>query len=138
MVDYRERIEAEFEAIDKALSTFPLGTFSILSTLELAGVAALLHNFYNGIENVLKQIFQKRGFNIPQGLSWHRDLIAEAISREVISESLAQELKRFLAFRHFFSHAYALDLISDRLEPLARDASQVFAMFKAEIENIIE
>jgi hypothetical protein len=119
------------------LSSFPNVSFSELSPLELAGVAALLHNFYNGIENVIKQVFQKRNLMIPEGPSWHKDLITAAISGKVISESLGQELKRFLAFRHFFSHAYALDLISDRIEPLARDASQVFANFKTEIERII-
>jgi hypothetical protein len=62
---------------------------SDLSTLELAGVAALLHNFYNGVEYVA---------------------------------------------RHFFSHAYALDLESPRVETLVANLPVAFTAFKVDIE----
>jgi hypothetical protein len=40
MPDYRLRIEAEYEAIESALSTLPDHPLSTLSKLELAGVVA--------------------------------------------------------------------------------------------------
>lgn len=135
MPDYRARIEAEYEAIEQTLSAFPRQPLSKLSELELAGVGALLHNFYNGIENVIKQIFKARDLAIPVGLSWHRDLLLAASQQGILSENLISELSSFLAFRHFFSHAYALDLIPDRIDPLVQRANGTYHQFKSEIDD---
>ena len=107
MPDYRLRVEAEYEAVGKALAAPPGRPLPTLSQLEIAGVAALLHNIYNGLENVIKQVFQAQAIPVPQGESWHRDLLHVAATKNILSPGLTDDLKRYLAFRHFFSHAYA-------------------------------
>ena len=137
MTALRERIEAEFEQIERVLAELPeRRPYSDLSILELAGVSTLLHNFYNGIENILKHGVQYRELGVPDGASWHRDLVNLAASENLISTSTAETLKPFLAFRHFFVHACAIDLHSKRLEPLSQKARDVFASFKIDIERI--
>ncbi len=134
MDDYRLRIEAEWEAVADVLAAMPDCQLAMLSKLELAGVAALLHNFYNSIENVIRQLFLSKSMSVPHGESWHRDLLLAAAGEGILSSRLVEELKPYLAFRHFFSHGYALDLVPERMEPLARHAATVFNRFKGEID----
>lgn len=138
MVDYRERVAAENQVIERTLVALPDRPLHELSPLELAGVAALLHNFYNGVENVLKQSMRATGRPLPKGDSWHRDLLASAVDAGVLSSELGEELRRYLAFRHFFSHAYSLDLHAARIEPLVADARGLFGRFVDHIGKVLD
>ena len=137
MADIRDRVEAEYEAIDNIFSMLPGKPISKLSQLELAGMATLIHNFYNGVENILKEILKSRSIDIPAGLSWHQELLIKAKEEKIISDVLADKLKEFLAFRHFFSHAYALDLHPSRIESLSEKIEKTFEHFKVEVNRII-
>ena len=139
MADIHQRVEAEFENIEKLLSELPAGSsYSQLSVLERAGLATVIHNFYNGIENVLKQIIRHRGIELPSGPSWHRDLVNLASNSGIISKTTAEEFRRYLAFRHFFSHAYSFELNGNQIEPLVRDAREIFKRFRDDITNLLE
>jgi len=66
MADLPEEIKVELANIEHVLSRFPDNSFlPKLSDLELAGVAAFLHSFYNGVENILKQAIRLKRGKIP-------------------------------------------------------------------------
>jgi hypothetical protein len=133
-----QMIQAEFENMEAVFNEMPSASnLPYLSTLELAGVAAFIHNFYNGIENVLKQILFSQKIFLPEGKSWHKDLLEAASKNNIISESCKNYLGQYLAFRHFFSHAYALDLYPDKMEPLVENSKMVYNLFKQEIRTYL-
>ncbi len=139
MADLKEKLEAEFESIEQALAALPqIESTSKLSQLELAGVAALLHNLYNGIENLLKQASLHLDVELPTGPTWHRDLLDLARQHEIVSEDAVQALKPYLAFRHFFSHAYALDLNPERMDPLASGAQDTYEKVRSDLQRFVE
>ena len=138
MVSARERIEAEFENIERVLADLPKqDSLKRLSSLEMAGVAALLHNFYNGVENVLKQLVISKSLIIPDGPSWHSDLIELSVANQIISRSTSEMLKKYLGFRHFFSHAYSFDVDEERIAPLLEKIREAHKSFANDISKAL-
>src|SRR3989442_1331963 len=81
------------------------------SPIETSALGAMLHSFYNGIENIFKRIALELDGELPDSGTWHRDLL-EAMARStsrrpaVLSQSLEARLKEYLNFRHVFRSAY--------------------------------
>lgn len=61
-----------------------------------------------------------------------------ATSNDVISESTAKELRRYLAFRDFFSHGYTFDLDKEHIIPLVIGIQGTLASFKNDIDKVLE
>lgn len=138
MGSFSEKIQAELENIDEIFTEIPhYSQLPNLSVLELAGLAALVQNFYNGIENIIKQIFLTKNIPVPKGESWHRDLLNDARENGLISEECKGYLSAYLAFRHFFNHGYALDLEFEKMEPLVENMQDVYSFFKNEIKLLM-
>lgn len=139
MAKVHEQVEAEFENIERTLTEIPEPeSLPNLSNLELAGLAALIHNFYNGVENILKQLITAAGKKLPDGPSWHQDLINTAMVNDIISEPTTKRLRQFLAFRHFFSHGYSFDLDPKRMRNLVKDIQPLFFQFRDEVNKSLE
>ena len=139
MGELSEKIFAEKENVDIALDNLKTAMARIEKTvIELAAIATFLHNTYNGIENILKQILLSKDMEVPRSGTWHKDLLNQSLSAGVISEELYNKIYKYLAFRHFFIHAYGFMLDEKQLEGLANDIPDVWQQFLLEIDNFLK
>lgn len=136
MVDLTRKIAAEKENVEKALDNLKdaMGRKE-RSTVELAAIATFLHNIYNGIENILKQVLKTRGNEIPKSETSHKDLLDISVSNGIIPEKLSDQLYEYLTFRHFFVHAYGFMLEEIHLEDLANNIPDVWLQFLSAVES---
>lgn len=138
MADLRERVEAELANIEACVSQLPPpGTCPTLSPLELYGTAVLLQGFFNGIENVLKQVVIAKRLPFPVGDSWHRQLVELAESEGVLSHATVVALDEYRAFRHFLAHAYAVRLRAELVQPLVAGLPTAFTAFRTDLERAL-
>lgn len=92
--------------------------------VELNALAMLLHSFYNGFENIFKQIARKIDKYIPRGERWHKNLLEQMTKKienrsyQVITDDLYIDLRKYLGFRHFTRHAYSFELNWEMMKEL--------------------
>jgi hypothetical protein len=75
----REQVTLERRQLRRLLSGYqPLLAKCAVSSpdyIELSALAAMLHSFYNGIENIFKRTTLELGDRMPDGESWHKNLL---------------------------------------------------------------
>jgi uncharacterized protein YutE (UPF0331/DUF86 family) len=136
MVDLTRKIAAEKQNVERALCNLEDAMLrKEKSTIELAAIATFLHNIYNGIENILKQVLKAKGADIPKSETWHKELLDISVSTGIIPEKLSEELYEYLSFRHFFVHSYGFMLELTHLESLTKNIPDVWSQFLSAIRR---
>jgi hypothetical protein len=88
----------------------------------LALLAVDLHSYYTKLESLLERILVSFEGHTPRRESGHAGMLRVAslavpgIRPAIFGPSVRDALDELRKFRHFFRHAYALDLRSDKLD----------------------
>jgi len=111
--------------------------------IELSALAAMLHSFYNGIENIFKRITLELGDPMPASGSWHKELLdgmtlPTGNRGAVLSPQLRGRLKEYMEFRHVFRHAYTFDLRWDRIKTLVLGCEETLRLVEVELDRFFE
>lgn len=139
MADIKQKIHAEMENIETVLTELEK-VKNILNKelVVLVGIGGYLQNIYNGIENILKQILLFDNISIPSSPTWHKDLLNLSVKHKVINKATAEEIGKYLFFRHFFTHSYGFLVEERKIKPLMDRALEVYSVFKEEIEDYLK
>ena len=111
--------------------------------IELSALAAMLHSFYNGVENIFKRVTLELGDPMPGSESWHKELLdsmteATGNRNAVLSPHLRSRIKEYMEFRHVFRHAYTFDLRWDRMKTLVLGCEETLRLVEAELDRFFE
>jgi hypothetical protein len=115
-----------FERLIDELRLLDLGAAA--SSGDRARAAVALHHAYGAVESLLARVCRQFEGALPAGPDWHQALLEsmaldiEGVRPAVLSAEALHALRRLLAFRHFFRHAYSTPLDGERLAILRDDA----------------
>ena len=127
----RRLLETHRPLLEKCGSTFP-------DTVELSALAALLHSFYTGVENILKRIAIEIDGGLPSSEFWHRQLVDRMADSNpqrpsVLSAELRGRLRGYLDFRHVFRHAYVFELRWKKMAELVLGLEATHSLFDLQL-----
>ncbi|UCH96354.1 MAG: hypothetical protein JSV88_05730 [Candidatus Aminicenantes bacterium] len=140
-----EEIEIEFEYLETILhelETLLKKPFEYEPSLvEITGAGGLLHNFYNGIENIFKRILKFHKINQEESKNWHKELLKKFYDKEnnfaFLDISIYDNLLEILKFRHLFIHGYGFFLQWELLKPLIKKALESYPKLKNLCESFL-
>ena len=145
--ELREEVAIQQELIERLFSEYrELATRCRQSPPDAVGRAALaafLHAFYTGVENIFKRIRAAYSETLPRSDTWHRDML-DTMARPgpnrplVISEGLRRELKAYLDFRHMFRQAYTFELRWEKMADLVLNCEQVWRRTETELQTFLD
>jgi len=111
--------------------------------IEVSALAAMLHAFYCGIENIFRRIVVELNEGLAKGEGWHKELLDRMIRPgadrpPVISGSLAEALRWYLEFRHVFREAYTFQLKWERMSGLVLECEATLRRLEGELDAFLK
>jgi len=106
-------------------------------------VATCIHHWYGAAESVLERVVRAFEGSVPAGERWHNELLDQAalelpgIRAAVLRDPTRDALRKVLAFRHFFRHAYAVSWERDRLELAVADCLSAAPLLDADLDALL-
>ncbi len=144
---FRKQQSTEREQLKRLLSGIhPLLTkcrTTVPTEIELSALAAVLHSFYTGVENIFKRVAVELDGEPVRGDSWHRQLLLRMKEPTMhrpalLSDELHDSLIEYLRFRHVFRNAYSFDLDWQKMLPLVMRLEDTFRILEAELAAFVE
>ena len=110
--------------------------------IELNASGAILHSYYNGLENIFLLIRKNIDKTVLSSERWHSELLksmfaATEARRPLFEKKLYDQLVDYMGFRHFFRHAYGYHLRWDLIKPLFMNIEENWYTVKTNIETLI-
>ena len=111
--------------------------------IELSALAALLHSFYTGVENIFKRVTVELDGGTVSGDTWHRELLLRMKTPTsnrpaLLPEELHDSLNEYLRFRHVFRHAYSFDLDWQKMSPLVLRLEETFQKLEQALDVFVK
>ncbi len=144
---FRRQQAAEREQLRRLLS----GIQPLLATcrhtppnvIELAALAATLHSFYTGVENIFKRVSVELDGQPVRGDAWHRELLRRmqtptARRPALLTAELHDTLNEYLHFRHVFRNAYSFDLDWQKMSPLVLRLEDTFQKLENAVDDFLK
>jgi predicted nucleotidyltransferase len=114
------------------------------SQFALNALASYLHQFYTGCERIFERLAVHIDGTLPGGAFSHVNLLAQ-MARDnpdrrpaVLDETLWLCLQDYLAFRHFFRHAYGYTLEWAKLHPLIDGMSETLDQVRTQLMTFFD
>lgn len=110
---------------------------------RVMAIAAYLHHVYTGMESIFERIARTIDRRSPSGDRWHSELLLsmgvelEGVRPAVLGEVTRAHLSRLLRFRHFFRHAYRIDLLWIEVAPLVADIDAIMNMHHRDLRAFL-
>jgi len=143
---FRKQQAAEREQLQRLLASVqPLLAKSQSeppTPIELSALAATLHSFYTGVENIFRRVTIELDGKPIHGDGWHRKLLlrmktASAHRPALLSDDLYDTLNEYLRFRHVFRNAYSFDMDWRKMSPLALRLETTFLELEYALDDFV-
>lgn len=141
------RVKSELDDIEEIVAKINNGweKYSKNSDeLYLDSVALNLHDYYSAVERIFELIAREIDESIPQGASWHKDLLTQMSieiknSRpKVISKESRKIIDEYRGFRHIVRNVYTYKFSSEKIKILVGDLEEANNKLLTEIEDFID